>query len=365
MPKGYKVVALPGDGVGPEVLAEGIKVLKAVEGVTPGLKLDFVQCEAGAGLYKRTGEAFPSSVFDLCKKADAIYKAPMGLFDVRYIDGSEVGPDVTLGLRFGLDLYANVRPAKLYPGVSSLVRGKSFGDIDYVIVRENTEGLYAARGGGSILRDELAVDSIVITRKGTKRVVKFAFELAKKREGAPLDGEKRVTCVDKSNVLKSYAFFRKVYDEVANEYPNVNRDYAYVDAMTQWMLRKPEWYDVVVTENMFGDIIADLAASTAGGMGLAPSANIGNERAMFEPVHGSAPRHAGKNEINPIATILSGRMMLEWLADKHNDDAARIAAEKMEKAVAALLAEGKVRTYDLGGTSKTSEVGDAIVNKIK
>ncbi len=368
------IAVLPGDGTGPELIREGIKVLESVQELTPGLNLSFAKYEAGADLYKRTGVACPRDVFNACRDADAIYKGPVGLEDVRYPDGTELNVDILL--RFGLDLYANIRPVKLFPGVSSILKDKKAGSIDYVVVRENTEGLYASWAGnvaetanahanGIILRDELAIDSLVITRKGTERIVRYACELARKRNGAPIDGKKRVTCVDKSNVLKSYAFFRKIFDEVASEYPDINRDYAYIDAMTQWMVRRPESFDVIVVENMFGDIITDLGSATVGSIGLGPSANIGNDNAMFEPIHGSAPKYAGKNVVNPIGQILAGKMMLEWLGEKHDDDKARSAAQKIESAVASVVAEGKTVTNDIGGKSKTSEVGDAIAKKIR
>lgn len=368
------IAVLPGDGTGPELIEEGIKVLESVQQVTPSFNLSFTKFEAGSDLYKRTGVVCPPEVFDACKKMDAIYKGPIGLPDVRYPDGTELNVDILL--RFGLDLYANIRPVKLRAGVSTILKDKKAGDIDYVVVRENTEGLYASWAGdiaktksahadGIILRDELATDTLIITRKGTERIVKYALELARKRNGAPVDGKKRVTCVDKSNVLKSYAFFRKVFDEVASGYPDISRDYAYIDAMTQWMIRSPEWFDVVVVENMFGDIITDLGSATVGSIGLGPSANIGENNAMFEPIHGSAPKYAGKNTVNPIGQILAGKMMLEWLGERYNDDKARLAAEKIEKATTAILVEGKIMTSDLGGTSKTNEVGDAIAKKIK
>jgi 3-isopropylmalate dehydrogenase len=361
----YRIVAMPGDGVGPELMKEVVKVLEAVEEVTPRLNLEFNEVDAGATLYKKTGSPFPPGLYETCEKADAFFKGPMGLPGVRHPDGSEIGQDVLLGLRFRFDLYINLRPAKLYPGVSCPIVGKKAGDINFVIVRENTEGLYASHGAGIILRDEVATDTLLITRKGTERIVRFAFEYARKKRGAPLDGKRRVTCIDKSNVLRSYAFFRKVYNEIAIGYPEIERDYAYVDAMTQWLVRKPEWYDVVVAENIFGDILSDLAAVLVGGMGMCPSMNAGDKHAMFEPIHGSAPEHTGKNDVNPIASILSGKMMLEWLADKHNDKAARVAAARIEDAVASTLAERKMRTYDLGGSLKTTEMGSAIAEKVR
>lgn len=375
MPKDrYHIAVLPGDGTGPELIEEGIKVLESAQEATPGLSLSFTTYGAGSELYRQTGVVCPPEVFDACRGADAIYKGPIGLPDVRYPDGTELNVDILL--RIGLDLYANVRPIRLRPGVSTVLKDRKVGDIDYIVVRENTEGIYAswagdiaktrrAQASGIILRDEIAVDTILITRRGTERIVKHAFELARKRKGAPVDGKRRVTCVDKSNVLKSYAFFRKIFDEIATEYSDVDRDYAYIDAMTQWMVRTPEWFDVVVVENMFGDIITDLGAATVGSIGLGPSANIGEDNAMFEPIHGSAPKYAGKGIANPIGQILAGKMMLEWLGERYRDQRASLAAERIETAVTAILAEKRTVTSDLGGTSKTNEVGDAIANRIK
>ncbi|MEM2146937.1 MAG: isocitrate/isopropylmalate family dehydrogenase, partial [Candidatus Jordarchaeaceae archaeon] len=236
------------------------------------------------------------------------------------------------------------------------------------------EGLYVpirgilSRGG----TDEIAVDVRVITRKGAERIIRYAFELCMRRNGAPGDGKKRVTCVDKSNVLDGCRFFRKIYDEIAVNYKAVQKDYVYVDAMTQWMIRAPEHYDVVVTSNFQGDILSDLSSVLIGGMGMAPSANVGEKYGFFEPVHGSAPDIAGQGKANPIASILSGKMMLEWLAEKHKDRACEKAASKIEEAVSKVLNEGKIRTPDLcygkysGVTpSTTSEVGDAVVEMIE
>lgn len=346
------------------MIREGIKVLRAVQERTPGLNLEFTTYRAGADCYRETGVPFPKEAYKACVEADGIYLGAVGYPDVLMPDGTEIAGEVVLRLRFDLDLYAGVRPIKLYPGVTSILRDRRPGDIDYVILRENTEGLYASRGGGNLLRGEVATDTLVMTRKGTERIVRYAFELAKKRNGAPLDGKKRVTCVDKANVLKSFAFFRRIYDAVAPDYPEVERDYAYIDAMVLWMNQTPERYDVAVTENMFGDIISDLAASTVGGMGMAPSGDIGDRHAVFQPSHGTAPTIAGKGIANPIATILSGRMLLEWLGSRHRDAQALEAAQKIESAVTRVLAEGKVRTPDLGGGAKTWEVGEAIVERL-
>jgi len=369
VPRKYTIVVLPGDGVGSEVVPEAVKVLKAAEEATTGLKLEFREFECGAHYWLRTEkkEEWPTEAFQACKESTAILYGAVGLPEAVRPDGTMVGADIVFGIRFGLDLYANVRPVKLYQGVECPVSGKKPGDINFVIVRENTEDLYApirgalTRGGET----ELAVDVRIVTRKGAGRVIKYAFELCGRRKGAPLDGKHRVTCVDKSNVLRGCVFFRNIYNEVAKSYAGIERDYAYVDAVTQWMIRRPEFYDVIVTTNMFGDILTDMASVLQGGMGMAPAGNIGDQHAMFEPIHGSAPRIAGKKVANPIAATLSAKMMLEWIAETRGDAAPRRAAEKIEKAVERVLMEGKVRTHDLGGESSTTEVGDTIADAVR
>ena len=264
-----------------------------------------------------------------------------------------------------------MRPTKLYPGVLHKIHDGfkqvwEPGKVDFVIVRENTEDLYSnthghlTRGGVT----EVATDVRLITRKGSERVIRFAFEIAKKRKGAILDGKHRVTCVDKSNVLRGCQLFRQVFDEVAAGYPGIERDYAYIDAFQQWLIRQPEFFDVAVTSNMMGDISTDLAAVLQGGMGMAASGNIGERHAMFEPIHGSAPKHAGQDKVNPMATALATVQMLDYLAEKKGDKAAREASRAVEGAVEQVLAEGKTLTYDLGGSAKCSEVGTAIAARL-
>ena len=366
----FKIVLLAGDGVGPEVMREAVKVLKAAE-KSYGLSFDLVPYPCGGQHYLETGEEWPDGAFESCKAADAILLGAVGVPEAVLPNGEIAGIGVVFGLRFGLDLYANVRPTKLYPNVRHKIHAGfkqvwEPGKVDFVIVRENTEGLYTpARGfldrGGV---KELAIDNRVITRKGAERVVRFAFELAKQRKGAPADGTRKVTCVDKSNVTAGCKLFRAVYDEVASGYPDIGRDYAYIDAFQQWLIRSPEAYDVAVTSNVFGDIATDLAAVLQGGMGMAAGGNIGDRHAMFEPIHGSAPKHAGKDEVNPIATILATQMMLDWLGRRKNDKSLRDAAKAIESAVERVLVEGKWLTYDLGGTAKCSEVGTAIAKRI-
>jgi len=364
MPKKYKVVVLPGDGVGREVIPEAVKALKAVQESVSGLELSFDEYGCGFEYYKETGEPWSEAAYSACRESDAILFGAVGLPGV---EGLEHIVYMHRHLRQDLDLYANIRPVKLRDNVSCPLAGKKAGDIDIVFVRENTEDLYAPIRGSLTRADleEVAIDVKIVTRKGSERVVRKAFELCRSRSrGAPADGKKRVTCVDKSTVLASCALFRKVYDEVAEEYPEIERDYALIDAWTQWAIRRPEYYDVIVTTNMFGDIITDMMAPVQGGLGVAPSAEVGDRHGMFRPIHGSAPRYYGQFVVNPIATVLSAGMLLDWLGDQHNDPSAKDAAERIERAVDLNLREGKVRTYDLGGSSKTYEVGDDISEKI-
>ena len=358
----FHIATLPGDGVGPEVVAEAIKVMNAAKEATGGFSLEFEPLAAGAAHYQKTGIAFPEESFRKCADADAIFLGAMGLPEVVQDDGTEVQGLIIIELRKTLNLFAGLRPIKMRPGVTSPIVGKD--KIDFVIVRESTEGLFASFQAGASVYDEVHVDSMVITRKGTEKVCEYAFALAEKRNGRPLDGKKMVTCVDKSNNFKGMAFWRKIYDEIADKHPAISRDYAYVDAITLWMIQKPEAYDVMVAENIFGDIISDLAAGLVGGMGMAPSGEIGLERAMFEPSHGSAPTIAGKNIANPAATILSGALMLEWLGRRHNNAGAAKAAELIDRAVDAALAAGNL-TADLGGKTGTAEFGDATAAALK
>lgn len=366
----YRIVLLAGDGTGPEVMREGVKVLKVAQDAY-GLSFELVPYPCGGQYYLENGEEWPAEAFASCKAADAILLGAVGHPGAVLPNGDLAGAGVIFGLRFGLDLYANVRPVKLYPGVRHKIHDEFKqvwrpDHVDFVIVRENTEGLYApARGtlsrGGT---DELAVDSRIITRKGAERVVRFAFDLATRRSGAPKDRKRRVTCVDKSNVTAGDRLFRRVYDEVAANFPDVEKDYAYIDAFTQWIIRSPEFYDVAVAPNEFGDIATDLAAVLQGGMGIAAGGNIGDGRAMFEPIHGSAPKHAGQDKVNPIAMILAVQMMLEWLGNRKKDKQLLEAAKGVEASVASVLKEGKTLTYDLGGIAKCSEVGTEVAKRV-
>jgi isocitrate/isopropylmalate dehydrogenase len=367
----HRLALLPGDGTGPEVVAQAERVLAAaVERY--GLDVATERYDCGAQYYQRTGKEWQEGGLEACKAADGILLGAVGWPGVSLADGNIAGAGVVFGLRFGLDLYANVRPCKLYPGVRHNISGQLMQVwkpelVDCVLVRENTEGLYTpARGwlerGGQV---EVAIDNNVITRKGSERVIRYAFELSERRAGAPKDKKKRVTCIDKSNVLRGSQLFRLVYDEVAARHPGIERDYAYVDAFCQWMLRQPESYDVCVATNMMGDIVTDLAAVVQGGMGMAAGGNIGDRHAMFEPIHGSSPKHAGKDAVNPMATVLALSMLLEWVGRRTTDRRMLDAAQGIEAAVAAVCKDGKVLTYDLGGTARCSEVGALVAQRVK
>jgi 3-isopropylmalate dehydrogenase len=346
-----------GDGIGPEVCDSAVRVVTEAVGKS---RLDLVDLPAGAVHFQKTGTALPEETFQACAKADAILHGAAGIPGVVYADGTEAGIEFGLKLRFRLDIYANVRPIKLYPNVVSPLRGREAGSIDYVILRENTEGLYAARGGGNLLHNDIATDTMVITRKGTERIVRKAFELSRQRNGALLDGKRRVTCCDKANVLRSYAFFRSVFDDVARDYPDIETDYAYADAIMVHMVKRPDFYDVIVTENMFGDIISDLGAVSVGGMGMSPSAELGDDNGFFQAAHGSAPDIAGQNVANPIGTILAGAMMLKWLGDRKGDKAMSMASQRIEEAVEEVMSKGDVLPRDVGGNSSTTEITEAV-----
>lgn len=351
------IAVVPGDGIGPEVCQAAVDVIKAAVGDD---RLCFVPYEAGAECYRRSGVAYPEETARACREADAILHGAAGLPGVLYPDGTEAGQDFSLKIRAQLDLYANVRPIRLYAGVRPRLSGWRAGEIDYVIVRENTEGLYAARGGGNLLRDEVATDTLVVSRKGVERVVRFAAELARQRDGAPRDGKRRVTVVDKSNVLRSYAFFRRVADEVLADYPDIEVDHALADAITVHLTERPDFYDVIVTENFLGDIISDLGAATVGGMGMGAAAEIGDEHGYFQASHGSAPSIVGKGIANPVASILSGAWMLDWLGQRQSDPALIQAGSRIRHAVESALKSKPAHTPDLGGNATTEACVSAV-----
>ena len=357
--KPYRIAVLAGDGIGPEVMAAALHVLRGT-----GLHLDFTTHDFGADHYRRTGDALPKRVVDDCLAADAVLFGAIGLPDVRLPDNTEVQPVMMVGLRRALDLYAAVRPIKLYPGLATPLKDVGKG-IDFIILRENLEGLFASFGGGCLVGDELASDSLIITRRGTERIVEYAFHLAERRKGRPLDGKRLVTCVDKANIFRSYAFFRKIFFEIAAKHPGIATEAFYVDAASMYLVQNPQAFDVLVMENQFGDILSDLGAGLVGGLGMAPSAEIGPKHGLFQPSHGTAPTIAGKDIANPLAMILSAGMMLDWLGEKHRDPDAMAAGKRIEGAVAQVIAEGKTLTPDLGGKAGTRAVGEAVARMLQ
>ena len=354
----FYIAVLPGDGIGPEVMAPALAVLDKVAASTPGLKFRFTEAPAGAGHYRDTGKSMPASTIKLCEEADAILLGACGLPHVRYPDNTEIMPQVEL--RFIFDLYAGVRPRRLIPNVPSPIVGAAERGIDLVVIRESTEGLFASMGKG-VVTDTEARETLVITRKTSQRLFDFSFRLARRRKAR--GGRGLLTCVDKANAFKAYAFFRAMFDECAARYPDVDTDRLYVDACSAMLVRRPWDFDVMVMENMFGDIISDLTAGLIGGMGMAPSADIGDAHAVFQPCHGTAPDITGKGLANPTAMILSAALMLDWLADRHSHGGAAQAARAIEAAVDRAFAAG-LKPCEFGGRDGTAAIASAVLRAL-
>jgi 3-isopropylmalate dehydrogenase len=352
MGKTYRIAAVPGDGTGPEVLAEGLKVLNAVAD-KEHLHLEVETFTLGGDHYLKTGETLTDEVKDALGSFDAIYLGAIGHPDVK---PGILEKNILLNLRFHFDQYINLRPVKLYEGVATPLRDKTAKDIDFVVVRENTEGLYSGAGGflkkGTV--DEVAIQESINTRKGVERCVRYAFEYCRKR-----NKRKKLTLCGKTNVL-TFAFdlWERTFNEVAREYADIETDYAHVDAICMWMVKNPEWFDVIVTDNMFGDIITDLAAMVQGGMGIAAGGNINPEGvSMFEPIGGSAPKYTGRNIINPIAAISAGQLLLETIGEP-------AAAGRVEAAVMRVL-HHDIKDVGAGKMGySTQEVGDLVCSYI-
>jgi 3-isopropylmalate dehydrogenase len=347
----FRIAVLPGDGIGPEVLSEGIKTLRAVEAILSGVQFDLTEYSVGAGEYLKSGDPLPPATFEALRTFDAILLGAMGLPDVRWPNGVEMTPQIDL--REKLDLYCGLRPVRLYHAQDTPLKKFAAGEIDLLIVRESTEGLFAARHNKTSLDAPEATDTMRITRHTSERLFRAAFREARKRR-------RLVSLIDKANVLPSMAYFRRIFDEISAEFPDVRAERIYVDAAALYMVQQPRRFDVMVTENMFGDILSDLAGGLVGGLGMAPSADIGDEYAVFQPAHGTAPDIAGQGIANPLATILSVAMMLAWLDSPETHR----GAELIHRAVREVLHTTANRTRDLGGTLTTSELGDLVVKHI-
>lgn len=362
MKDSYHIAVFEGDGIGPEIMAPTLAILAAVadkHGLAP---FHFETLPAGAAHYKLTGEDLPQSSVEAAGKADAILLSAMGLPDVRKPNGTELVPQIDL--RMALDLYAGVRPVKVVPGQPCPLKDERANTIDFVLVRESTEGLFAHMHEGTITDNHTATETLKITRPVSEKLFDFSFRLAERRAKAR-GGGGRVTCVDKANVFQSFWFFRSIFMERAERFPEIKKDAAYVDAFAMWMVQRPWEFDVVVTENMFGDILSDLGAGIIGSLGLAPSADIGDAHAVFQPCHGSAPDIAGQNSANPIAMFLSAAMMLEWLGDEHEDPRLTKAAGEIETGIATMLATRNGLTRDLGGDRSTQQCGEHAIQLIQ
>jgi 3-isopropylmalate dehydrogenase len=355
----FRIAVLPGDGIGQEVTDPCIALLEKAARRAGNFSLKFESLRAGAACYRDTGVALPAETMKAARAADAVLLAAMGDPAIRYPNGTEIAPQ--LDLRFEMGLYAGVRPVRTTLGMPAVLRDSRAEKIDFILIRESTEGLFASHGKSLVVNDQVATDTMVITRHVSERLFDFAFKLARQRKTKGHEG--RVTCVDKANVFGSLAFFRKIFDERAAKNTDIIADHAYVDATALNMVRRPWDMDVLVTENMFGDILSDLGAGLIGGMGFAPSADIGDEHAVFQPCHGSAPDIAGQGKANPIAMFLSGAMMLDWLADKHGVPGATNASRMIRTAVDQALANG-TRPMEIGGNAGTKDIFKAVADEL-
>ena len=348
----YEVAVIPGDGIGPEVVSAAVAVMRRAA-TQAGIVLRMEEHPAGAFHYRDTGDALPAATVQAIAGADATLFGAAGWPDIRAADGTEIAPQIGIREHFGL--FAGLRPIRLWPGVPAVL---ARGEVDLLIVREQTEGLFAGRHDPAGNDRDSATDRMVVTRRGCERLFDMTFALARRRKAAGKRG--RVTLMDKANVLRSQAFMRAVFDEVAARHPDIEADHVHIDAGCMLLVTDPGRFDVVVSENQFGDITSEIAAGVGGGLGLAPSADLGEDTGMFQPSHGTAPDIAGRGVANPVAAILSGAMLLDWLADRRDDARCRAAASAIEGAVGVVLAAGP-RTRDLGGTAGTQQVTDAVL----
>ena len=357
----FRIVVLAGDGIGREVMAACLSLLEHVVARTEDFRLRLEPYEAGAELYRRTGVSLPDEVWDAAEAADAILFGAMGLPDVRYPNGTEVLPQIEFRER--LDLYAGVRPIRILPGAPTPLADPRARTTDCVLVRESTEGLFAARSLSRRDGDEAVYDTMRISRRTCQRLFAFAFDLARRRTKP--GRLPRVTCVDKANVLPSMAFFREMFLASAASFPDVEVDCAYVDATALRLVRAPWDFDVLVTENMFGDILSDLGAALLGGMGMAPSADIGDRHGVFQPCHGTAPDIVGRGLANPTAMVLSAAMMLDWLGSRHGVAGCCDAAAELTRAVERAFADGTLVPAEVGGSDGTASITARILRELQ
>jgi len=352
----FQIATFEGDGIGHEIMPACLHVLEALQRRIGGFKLEHEKLEGGAELYREKGTDITEETFEAARRADAILFGAMGLPDVRFPDGTEIAPHLRMRREFGL--FAGLRPVRSFPNVPGPLKDSRGASIDILVIRESTEGLFASRGKGLMIDDREARDTMVITRAICEPLFDKAFELARSRKKSGRPGI--VTCVDKSNVFVSMAFFRKIFDERALRFPDITARHHYIDAMALDLVRRPWDFDVLVMENMFGDIISDLAGGLVGGMGMAPCAEIGDTHGLFQPAHGTAPDIAGKGIANPTAMFLSAAMMLDWLGSQHNVPSCHTAASLLNAAVEKVFTEGRCLPRDRGGTTETNDIARAV-----
>lgn len=358
-----QIALIPGDGIGVDVTRATQAVIAAVQTRVSGFSIDYREIEAGAGLFAREGIDIEAGGEVAAGEADAIFLGAIGLPSVRHADGTEISPHLRLRDRFGL--YAGVRPVKAYPNAPQRLADPRSAQIDLVILRESTEGLFysaAVHGRSEVIGDEEVRDTLRISRTITEKLHRFGFKLAQKRKSRGKPG--RLTCVDKANVFTSMAFFRRIFDEIATDFPDIERGYNYVDAQALDLIRRPWDFDVMVTENMFGDILSDLAGGLVGGMGMASCAEIGDDTGLFQPAHGSAPDIMGRDLANPLAAILSGALMLDYLGEQHHCAAMSEAATRIEQAVDDGFAANALRPCEFGGDMGTQAVTAAVIDAL-
>ena len=364
MSETFNIATFKGDGIGPDVINSAIEIIEKASNAVGGLNFEWNFIKAGAAYYKETGKDVEDDGEKKAEQSDAIFLGAIGLPSIRKDDGTEIAPH--LRFREVFNLYAGVRPVKAYKNTPQRLSNKNAEKIDLVVLRECTEGLFytaAVHNRNKIANNNEVEDIMRITRNTTTRLHNFAFKLAEKRKQKGKLG--KVTCVDKANVFKSQALFRKIFNEIKDDFPNIEADTCYVDAMALNLIRQPWEYDVMVMENIFGDILSDLGGGLVGGMGMASCGEIGDDHGLFQPAHGSAPDIMGKNKANPLATILSGSLMLEYLADKKNCPQANEAALIIENAIEEGFNKNLLRPFEFGGDMSTTEITSQILDLIK
>jgi len=354
----YEIAVMPGDGIGQEIMTGCLAVLDKVQGKIGGYALVHNHIRAGAAFYRETGTGITDEDFRAAGEADAILFGAMGLPDVRYEDGTEIAPHLALRDEYGL--FAGVRPVKAYPNTPVSLADARAKDIDFIVLRESTEGLFASRGKGEVIDDRVARDTMEITRATSEKLFDFAFQLARRRRAK--GGKGQVTCVDKSNVFRSFAFFRKIFDERALLNTDIEAAHNYVDAQALYLIQRPWDFDVLVMENMLADILSDLGGGLVGGMGMAPCAEIGLEHALFQPAHGSAPDIVGQDKANPTAMYLSAAMMLDWLGDRHGNAAMQAAAQLIDDVIEEGFRSKRTQPNEFGGPHGFTEHTKAILD---